>query len=144
MAQDVGKQPPISLAEMVELLFEYGEAQEMNVTYQAIARATGIAWNNIRKIRVGDNKNPGLQTIQALTDYFGVKLDYFNCRTAEDCRAYLARKTEKDMRDSGLRMRQKGISTEGLDTLQNLQAMIEYVKFAEGLTPTDEDEPDSE
>jgi transcriptional regulator with XRE-family HTH domain len=132
-------QETISLDKMVDLLFEFGEAQGMETTYQGIARITGIAWNNIRKIRLGENNNPSLHTIQALSDYFGVKLDYFNCRTEEECRDYLGRLAEKDisgqMDTIEVRMRSSGVSMEGL---QALQAMIDYVKRAEGLVSSDQ------
>jgi transcriptional regulator with XRE-family HTH domain len=132
-------QETIALEKMVDLLFEFGEAQGMEITYQGIARVTGIAWNNIRKIRLGENNNPSLHTIQALSDYFGVKLDYFNCRTEDECRDYLGRLAEKDisgqMDTIGVKMRSSGVSMEGL---QALQAMIDYVKRAEGLVPSDQ------
>lgn len=132
----------ITLDRMVELLFEFGEAQGIETTYQGISRVTGIAWNNIRKIRVGENNNPSLHTIQALANYFGVKLDYFNCRSEEECRAYLGQIAAKDINDQvdaiGVKMRSTGISMDGL---QALQAVIDYVKRAEGLTPPqDEDQ----
>lgn len=131
-------QKKITLDRMVELLFEFGEVQGLETTYQGIAKVTGIAWNNVRKIRLGENTNPSLNTIQALTDYFGVKLDYFNCRTEEECRAYLGRLAEDDISgqmDDIVKMRSSGISMQGL---QALQAMIDYVKRAEGLSPSEE------
>ena len=133
----------VSLNKMVDLLFEFGEAQGMETTYQGIARVTGIAWNNIRKIRLGENSNPSLNTIQALSDYFGVKLDYFNCRTEEECRTYLGRLAESDINeqvdDIHVKMRSSGVSMEGL---QALQAMIDYVKRAEGLISLEQNDQD--
>lgn len=35
-----------------------------------VARATGISLSNLRKIRYGEVRNPGVQTVQALHEYF--------------------------------------------------------------------------
>ncbi|MNL04122.1 hypothetical protein D3C87_1246810 [compost metagenome] len=37
---------------------------------QVVADATHVSLSNLRKIRYGEVKNPGVQTVQALADYF--------------------------------------------------------------------------
>ncbi|MNV94148.1 hypothetical protein D3C71_1889200 [compost metagenome] len=37
---------------------------------QTVADATHVSLSNLRKIRYGEVKNPGVQTVQALDDYF--------------------------------------------------------------------------
>lgn len=139
------RQGKVSLATMVDLLFAYAASQGVEVAYQDIARATGVAWNNIRKIRLGENVNPSLHTIQAIADYFGVRLDYFNCNTEEECRAYLARLAAEDFASAPLRLRADGTSPEGVEARQALQAIIDYVKRVEGLLPPEPEssEPDT-
>ncbi|PQZ60005.1 hypothetical protein CQ050_26925 [Achromobacter sp. MYb9] len=41
---------------------------------QTVADATHVSLSNLRKIRYGEVKNPGVQTVQALDDYF-VRID---------------------------------------------------------------------
>ncbi|AYD66115.1 hypothetical protein DVB37_20925 [Achromobacter sp. B7] len=37
---------------------------------KTVADATHVSLSNLRKIRYGEVKNPGVQTVQALDDYF--------------------------------------------------------------------------
>jgi 6-phosphofructokinase len=62
------------LAEQMELLLAYGESRDHSAAYRAIAVATGENANSIRKIRHGENANPGLRTLMALADEFQVDL----------------------------------------------------------------------
>lgn len=125
----------VTLARMVELLFSYASSQGVDVTYEDVSRGTGIAWNNVRKIRLGENTNPSLRTIQALADYFGVNLDYFNCKTEEECQEYLAGIARAGAEDALIRMREATESGKGLGEREALQALIDYVKRVEGLLP---------
>ena len=81
----------ILLAEQVDLLFKYGRARGLSVTYRAVADATGETANNIFRIHHGQNTNPGLRTLTALVEYFKTDLGYFSCKTKEDCLKYLTR-----------------------------------------------------
>src|SRR5260221_9134780 len=80
----------ITLAQQMTLLFAYGESRGTTSAYRAIATATGENANNIRKIYRGENANPGLRMLKALTSYFEVDLAYFNCETRSECKGYLA------------------------------------------------------
>jgi transcriptional regulator with XRE-family HTH domain len=126
------KSDPISLARQVDLLFEHGREQGKDVTYQAIGDATGESWTNILKIRKGDNTNPGLRVVQAIASYFEVGLDYFDCKTEEECRVYLAGLSGEGLLDDIVKMRSHNISPKALLTLE---AMIKYVQEVEGMLP---------
>ncbi|OZI46970.1 helix-turn-helix domain-containing protein [Bordetella genomosp. 5] len=39
---------------------------------QAVADATNVSISHLRKIRYGETRNPGVQTVQALHDYFEI------------------------------------------------------------------------
>ena len=120
------------LSERVEVLFSWGELQGLNVTYTAIADATGESWTNFRKIRKGENANPGLRTMEALARYFGVKLDYFQCESEAECLAYLNGITENSVL-SRAKMRAHSLSPEALVTLQNMiDQVVDYMQKAEG------------
>ena len=123
----------LSLAEKVDLLFQYGDSRGISSAYRAIADATGENANNIRKIHRGENTNPGLKILTALVQYFGVGLDYFLLTTKADCEAYLARIAAARQLD-GVKLRANGLSEEGLNALNN---MIDFVRKAEGLPPVD-------
>jgi hypothetical protein len=81
----------ISLAEQVETLFQYGQERGRQVTYRAVAEATGETANNLFRIRRGQNTNPGFRTLSALVAYFETDLGYFSCQTQEACLNYLKR-----------------------------------------------------
>lgn len=139
----------VTLARMVDLLFSYAASQGVEVAYEDISRSTGIAWNNVRKIRLGENTNPSLRTIQAIADYFGINLDYFNCKTEEECQAYLSGLVQAEAEDALVKMREAVESGKSLGEREALQALIDYVKRVEGLLPpaqssTDPDEDDLE
>jgi transcriptional regulator with XRE-family HTH domain len=123
--------PVLTLAEKLELLFEYGESRGISAAYRAIAVATGENANNIRKIHRGENKNPGLKILTALGDYFGVDLAYFNCKTKVDCEAYLSRFAPARETDE-IKLRAHGMSEAGLAALRT---MMDMARRAEGLPP---------
>jgi transcriptional regulator with XRE-family HTH domain len=123
----------LSLAEKLDLLFQYGESRGISPAYRTIAEATDENANNIRKIHRGENTNPGLKILTALVQYFGVGLDYFLLTTKADCEAYLARIAAARELD-GIKLRANGLSEEGLNAVNN---MVDFVRKAEGLPPVD-------
>lgn len=124
----------LSLAEKVKLLFEYGEARGISAAYRAVAVATGENGTNIRKIHYGENLNPGLRTLTALTRYFGIGLDYFLCETRAECQDYLSGAAQQRLL-SRVPKAMAGISEHG-ETV--LLTWIHIVREAEGLPPIDE------
>jgi transcriptional regulator with XRE-family HTH domain len=121
----------VTLAEQLDLLFEYGKARGLPVTYRAIAEATGENANKLRKLHAGENNNPGLRTIAAIAKYFGIKLAYFECVTKTECRNLLSDAAPQRLQDSVTRLA-ADLSKEGLETLIT---MIDYVRKAEKLPP---------
>ncbi len=118
----------LTLADQIALLFEYGKSRGLPTTYRAIAEATGESPNNLQQIHRGDNSNPGLRTLSAISVYFGVNLAYFDCKTAEECRQYLAGPRQPEQPLEGLAMRAEELSPEGLKAIEQ---MIEYVRAIE-------------
>ncbi len=109
----------LPLWKKVDILFQWGEEQGLNVTYKAVAEATGETWTNFNKIRRGENANPGLRTVEALARYFGVRLDYFNSTTESECWAYL-KELDQDSILSKVKMRARGLSPAALVTLDKM------------------------
>lgn len=121
----------LTLHEKVEMLFEYGQAKGLPITYLAIAEALGENASNIRKIHVGINTNPGLRILSGLASYFGVGLAYFDCQTKTECQRFLAQVGQQRALE-GIALRSNGLSEQGLDAIRQ---MIEYVRKSEGLPP---------
>jgi transcriptional regulator with XRE-family HTH domain len=119
----------VTLAEKIDLLFKYGESRGLSVSYRAIAQATEENANNIRKIHLGKNANPGLRILTALAEYFGVSLAYFECQSKKECQDYLRQQAQTKLLGE-IAMRAEGISEAGLKTIEQ---MIEYVRDAEGV-----------
>src|SRR5687768_13379521 len=126
----------LSLAEKLDLLFQYGESRGISSAYRTIADATDENANNIRKIHRGKNANPGLKILTALVRYFQVDLAYFNCQTKAECQAYLAKYAAEHELDE-IKLRATGMSEAGLAALRN---MMDFVRKAEGLPPVDPSE----
>ncbi|MCC7359943.1 MAG: helix-turn-helix transcriptional regulator [Anaerolineales bacterium] len=120
-----------SLADQVELLFAYGESRGISAAYRAIAVATGENATNIRKIHHGENLNPGLQLLRAITHYFHVDLDYFNCTTRAACTAYLSTIAQRKLLDH-IEKQSVGLSEAGRAYIERT---IDYIRRAEGLPP---------
>jgi transcriptional regulator with XRE-family HTH domain len=121
----------LTLADKLQILFEYGEARGISPAYRAIAEATGENATNIRKIHKGENINPGLKILRALVKYFGVGLSYFDYDTRAECEAYLAQFAPARAADE-IKLRANGMSEEGLTAVRN---MLDFVRKAEGLGP---------
>src|SRR5690349_11491103 len=112
-----------TLPDKVDLLFQYGEGRGISPAYRAIADATGENANNIRKIHRGENANPGLRTLLALSEYFEIDLAYFNCKTKADCERYLADVAQKLLTDE-VRLRANGMSETGLEAVRNMMDFV--------------------
>jgi transcriptional regulator with XRE-family HTH domain len=121
----------LTLAEKLQLLFEYGESRGISAAYRTIADATGENATNIRKIHRGENSNPGLKILTALVKYFRVDLAFFNCETKAECQAYLARFAPAAELEA-IKLRANGLSEEGMAAMRN---MLDFVRKAEGLPP---------
>ncbi len=122
----------LTLSEQMVLLFEYGEGRGLATSYRAIAEATGENATNIRKMHLGENLNPGIKSILALADYFGVRLDYFGCATREACQNYLAGAKPTQL-EQDIAKRVDGLSETALEAIAT---MLDYVRKAEQLPPS--------
>ena len=119
----------LTTAKKIDLLLKHGAREGLPTSYRAIAQATGMPYNNIRKIHIGENRNPGVNTLKTLADYFGVDLGYFDCQTEAECRDYLAGQHQTAAL-AGIALRAEGLSEEGLAAIEQ---MIEHVRAVEGL-----------
>lgn len=84
----------LTLHQKVEILFAYGKMWGLETDETEIAKTTGLSSYNIKKIRLGSNDNPGLKTLKALADHFGLNLAYFDNKTRDECWDYLNRRRE--------------------------------------------------
>ena len=123
----------LTLAEQLALLFAYGESRGISAAYRAIATGTGENANNIRKIHRGENVNPGLRILEALTHYFRVDLAYFNCQTRSACKHYLSDIARQRL-IRNMEMGMKGLSEASQEFVRT---MFAYARKAEGLPPVD-------
>lgn len=129
----------ITLAQKVDILFRRGKQQGIDITYHAIGDATGETWTNIMKIRKGENTNPGLRTIEGIARYFGVNLDYFQCRTEAECWSYLSEINGQSIVE---RIRMRGdLSPQAEDTLNSMiKIVLQYMKHIDGSDPKNSDD----
>ena len=123
--------PVLTLSEKLALLFEYGQSRGLSTKYRAIAEAIGENANNIRKIYLGENANPGLKILTGLVGYFGIDLAYFNCSTKADCQAYLAHAAPA-RETVGINRRAQGMSE---DSLLLIRQLMDIIRKAQRLPP---------
>ncbi len=58
-------------------------------TLAAIAQATNLTEKSIRYMLSGRTQNPHLDTLRHLCRFYQISLDYFECNSEEECRAFL-------------------------------------------------------
>ena len=123
----------LTLADKLAVLSDYGKKHGISTTAYSIAHATGENTTNIQRILNGENSNPGLRTLTAITGHFGIGLGYFDCKTEAECQEYLtlldAEKARSDVSEKQIideiAKRSSGLGPEGLQVLKN---MAEYLK----------------
>lgn len=122
-----------TLAGKLAILAEHGKKHGISATAYSIAHATDENTTNIQRILNGDNTNPGLRTLTAITSHFGVGLGYIDCKTEVDCKAYLAQLDSEKERDEiseaqvlgEIAKRSSGLGPEGLLVLKTV---MDYLK----------------
>lgn len=86
----------LSVAEQLNILFDHVRHPEGRpYQLQEVGEATGISLGTISQMRTGKIKNPQLNTLRALCRFFNIPLRYFETRTAEECYAIIANRTDK-------------------------------------------------
>jgi transcriptional regulator with XRE-family HTH domain len=68
-----------TFSDRLNLLFERARARGEPLANEDVEQRTGglVTANHVWRLRNGRSQNPGLETLQALADVFGVGLDYF-------------------------------------------------------------------
>ncbi len=84
----------LSLSQKLTLLIE--EGQPLNgdpvANMADIARLTGMSQQTLANLLHGQSVNPRLDTLRGFCDLYGISLDYFDCESADQCRAHLLHK----------------------------------------------------
>jgi transcriptional regulator with XRE-family HTH domain len=83
---------PVSLQQMLRLLWEHVPDDDGKPrTVAQVARTTGIREQTLLNLLHGRATDPRLDTLQKLTECFGISLDYFGMTSEATCFGYLAR-----------------------------------------------------
>lgn len=131
----MARKTELTLAEKLALLAKHGKAHGLSTTAYGIAHATGENITNLQRILNGENANPGLRTLTAITRHFGIGLSYLDCKTTSECQAYLAQleaqKARAEVSDEKLlaeiRLRSRGLGPEGLQVLKSLAEYLQQL-----------------
>lgn len=129
---------PMAVKDLLEFLFKHihhPKGRPYSVT--EVADATGLSYVTIYTLLQGRSKKPTLPTVQALCDFFGVPLGFFECRSYDECYTALEnnRNDENDS-EAGrgspqlgeIVFRAQDLSPEGQ---QDLITLIKWVQAAE-------------
>ncbi|MEQ8677204.1 MAG: helix-turn-helix transcriptional regulator [Aggregatilineales bacterium] len=81
----------LSLSQKLSLLMEEGQPTNGKLISSPadIARFTGMSHQTLMNLLQGQSTNPRLDTLRGLCDLYGISLDYFDCASADQCRAHL-------------------------------------------------------
>lgn len=129
---------PMAVKDLLEFLFNHIHHPE-NRPYSIteVADATGLSYVTIYTILQGRSKKPTLPTVQALCTFFGVPLNFFECKSYDECYAVLEnnRVTEEESENqpSNIELgeiifRARELSPEAQ---QDLLTLIKWVQAAE-------------
>ena len=68
-------------------------------TVAAIAKATELTEKSIRNMLNGRTQNPHLDTLRDLCRFYQISLDYFECESEAECRAFLEQNVAQQASD---------------------------------------------
>jgi transcriptional regulator with XRE-family HTH domain len=146
MATSESGQPPLTLAEKLNLLFEIvPDVDGRPLTVQKVAKEVGCSVAYIHYLRRGERTNPTRDVLQALARSFGVSVDFLldsdsHERVTEQLRRL---KLLSQLRDAGalkVAARLGGLSD---NSLQAVHALVEQLRHLEQL-PDLPDAPDAQ
>ena len=81
---------PLPIRQLMTMLLEYGvTADGKSATIYEVAEAIEVTHQSLMHLIHGKTHHPRLHTLQRLSAFYGVPLDYFDCTTHDCCRAYL-------------------------------------------------------
>lgn len=123
------KYNPMTIAEQVNILFDMlKRADGKPYTFPDVSEKASINLATLSKLKSGNLTNPTLITLRRLAKFFDIQLDYFDCRSADECRTYLAQRRVKPQGkiDLTLVLKSHGLSEKGvshvLDTISYIQS----------------------
>ena len=86
-------EPMVLIGQQIRFLIEWAkENQAKSYSLREIAQAAGLSTQGLTNILDGTTPDPRLEPIRNLCRFFHISLDYLNCRTEAECRAYLMRR----------------------------------------------------
>ena len=93
---------PLPLAIKFEILVDNFTAPDGSLySLTEVSEATGVAINTLSRIKTGRIADPRLSTLISIIDFYGISLDYFNCKTVEDCYRFLSNQTRRQQTTFG-------------------------------------------
>lgn len=89
----VGQQPVFGTTQQLQLLMSSVLANhDQCSSLHEIAQATGLSVQALAKLLNGQTRDPRLDTLRRLCQFYGISLDYFASETEAECQAYLNRR----------------------------------------------------
>ncbi len=80
----------VSIGQQIRLLMEWAKAHRgKSYSLREIARAADLSTQGLTNILDGTTPDPRVEPLRNLCRLFQVSLDYLNCQTEAECRAYL-------------------------------------------------------
>lgn len=82
---------PFLFRELLRILIQTIPAPDGNAyDITAIAKATGLSAQSLLYMLDGRTNNPRLDSLRSICRFYNISLDYFECRSEEECRSFLA------------------------------------------------------
>jgi transcriptional regulator with XRE-family HTH domain len=128
--------PLHEISEKVDLLFKnFRKKDGTEFTYQEVAEGTDNAISGVAvwKIRSGKVKSPSYRVLEAIAGFFGVPVGYFSSKEPVSEKHVQNLKLAQELRDAGVAQIALRVSDLDETAKQDVLAMIEYVRRAQGL-----------
>lgn len=118
---------PLELKDLIAFLFDTIRHPNGEVyTLQEVADQLDISPATIHQLRTGRIKNPTLPTLKELGRFFNVPLNFFECRTYDECHRVLgAERIELSPGAAKIAFRASQLSPKSQEDLLNIIAWVE-------------------
>ncbi len=81
---------PLSFQQQFHILINVlRDPQGKPYSMATLAKAAGVSDQSLSYLLDGQSQYPRLETLRAICSFYHISIDYFECDTESDCRAYL-------------------------------------------------------
>jgi len=126
----------------IEILFETMLAPNGKTrSLTKLAESAGVALNSISRMKTGRIEDPRFSNVLRIAEFFDISLDYFACRTEEECSYFLEQERRRQRTMPVIATRVRELSSGVMAELENMIKYIDMIQREDDgeTTPSDPD-----